>query len=56
MAIQFARIKIVSRKEGGNACRTSAYNARGEIVDEKTGEVFNFSKKGDNVYHNVLLS
>ncbi|MDG1437107.1 MAG: AAA family ATPase [Rickettsiaceae bacterium] len=55
MAIQFARIKIHSRKNGANACRTSAYNARSKITDEKTGEVFDFTKKGGNVYHQVLL-
>ena len=55
MAIQFARIEMVGRKTGGNACRSSAYNARSKVVDKKTGEVFNFKNKGDNVYHEVLL-
>jgi Ti-type conjugative transfer relaxase TraA len=55
MAIQFARIKIVSRKEGGNACNSSAYNARSKIVDEKSGEVFNWTRKSDNVHHEVML-
>ena len=55
MAIQFARIQIVSRKTGGNACCKGAYNARSKIVDEKTGEIFNFTKRGDNVYHEMLL-
>ena len=40
MAIQFARIEILSRKSGGNACCKGAYNARSKIVDEKTGEIF----------------
>lgn len=55
MAIQFARIRIISRKTGGNACCTAAYNARTKIVDEKTGKVFNFKNRSDNVYHEVML-
>ena len=55
MAIQFARIKIVSRKNGGNACHKGAYNARSEITDDKTNITYNFISKGDNVYHDVLL-
>ncbi|QWB86709.1 hypothetical protein JRD95_00763 [Rickettsia parkeri] len=55
MAIQFARIEIVGRSEGKNACLKSAYNARLIIKDERTNITYNFSKKGDNVYHAVLL-
>ncbi|KJV62566.1 AAA domain protein [Rickettsia amblyommatis str. Ac/Pa] len=55
MAIQFARIEIVSRSEGKNACLKAAYNARLIIKDERTNITYNFSKKGDNVYHAVLL-
>ncbi|ARD86390.1 MULTISPECIES: AAA family ATPase [Rickettsia] len=55
MAIQFARIEIVSRSSGGNACLKAAYNARLIIKDERTNVTYNFSKKGDNVYHAVLL-
>ncbi|MDA9163616.1 AAA family ATPase [Rickettsiaceae bacterium] len=55
MAICFVKSRYVSRSSGGNACRTSAYNARDKIVDERTGEVFDFSDRGDNVYHEVIL-
>ena len=55
MAIQFARIEIVSRSSGGNACRKGAYNARSKITDEKTNITYNFSNRGDNVYHQILL-
>ncbi len=55
MAIQFARIEIVSRSSGGNSCCKAAYNARLIIKDERTNITYNFSKKGDNVYHAVLL-
>ncbi|MCZ6924021.1 MAG: AAA family ATPase [Rickettsia endosymbiont of Ixodes persulcatus] len=33
----------------------AAYNARLIIKDERTNITYNFSKKGDNVYHAVLL-
>ena len=45
MAIQFARIEIVGRSEGKNACLKSAYNARLIIKDERTNVTYNFSKK-----------
>lgn len=55
MAIQFARIEIVSRSNGGNACCKGAYNARAIVKDKKTSITYNFKNKGDNVYHKVLL-
>ncbi len=55
MAIAFVKSRYVSRSNGGNACRSSAYNARIKIVDEKTGEVFDFSNKQDLAHHEVLL-
>jgi Ti-type conjugative transfer relaxase TraA len=55
MAIQFARIEIVGRSTGGNACCKGAYNARTKINDQKTNITYNFSNRGDNVYHNILL-
>jgi hypothetical protein len=55
MAIQFARIEIVSRSSGGSACLKSAYNARLVIRDEQTNVTYNFARKGDNVYHTVLI-
>lgn len=55
MAIQFARIEIVGRSSGGNACCKGAYNARTIVKDNKTNITYNFKHKGDNVYHAVLL-
>ena len=55
MAIQFARIELVGRNRGGNACRKGAYNARLIIKDNRTNITFNFKNKGDNVYHEILL-
>ncbi len=55
MAIQFARTAYVSRSDGGNACLKAAYSLRGKVKCERTGEVFNFSKRGGNVHHEILL-
>lgn len=55
MAIQFARIEIVSRSKGDNACCKGAYNARTIIQDEFTNITYDFTKRGDNVYHTILL-
>ena len=55
MAIQFARIELVGRATGGNACCKGAYNARTKVKDEKSNVTYNFSNKGDNVYHAILL-
>ncbi len=55
MAIQFTRIEIVSRNKGGRACCKAAYNARTIIKDELTNIKYDFTKRGDNVYHIILL-
>lgn len=55
MAIQFARIELVGRSGGGNACCKGAYNARIAILDHKTNINYNFSNRGDNIYHEIFL-
>jgi Ti-type conjugative transfer relaxase TraA len=55
MAIQFARIEYVSRSTGANSCRKAAYNERSQIKCERTGEIFHFKHKKDNVFHDILL-
>ena len=55
MAIGLARPEYVSRSSGGNACCKSAYNARSKIIDNKTGEVFNWVKRDGNVFHEIML-
>lgn len=55
MAIQFARVKYVSRKTGGNACHKAAYQQREKIECERTGQVFNFRHKTDLSYHEIIL-
>ncbi len=55
MAIQFARCQYVSRSTGGNACRKASYNQREAVKCERTGEVFSFKERGDNVHHEIIL-
>lgn len=55
MAIQFARIEYVSRSSGGNACRKAAYNQRESIKCERSGQLFYFKHKTDNVHHEIIL-
>lgn len=55
MAIAFARPEYVSRSNGSNACCKSAYNARIIIKDASSNVTYNFSKRGDNAYHAILL-
>jgi Ti-type conjugative transfer relaxase TraA len=55
MAIGFIKSRYVSRSTGGNACNSSAYNARTKILDEHTGQIYNWTRKGDDIYHEMLL-
>jgi hypothetical protein len=55
MAIGFVKSRYVSRSNNGNACNSSAYNARSKIIDKRTGQVFNWTKQDNNLYHEVLL-
>ncbi|TWB21116.1 AAA family ATPase [Nitrospirillum bahiense] len=55
MAIEFARIRYVKRSDGGNACRSAAYNARADIRCERTGERFFFAHRDPVLHHEVLL-
>ena len=55
VAIAFARARYISRKTGGNAVRSGAYNGRDKIVAERTGEVFYFAHRDAPDHHEVLL-
>ena len=55
MAIEFARVRYVKRTDGGNACRSSAYNARTDLRCERTGERFYFGHRDPLLFHAVLL-
>ena len=55
MAIAHARPEYVGRSSGANACCKSAYNARDKIKDLNTGIIYNWQRRSDNVYHDILL-
>ncbi len=55
MAIQFARIEYVSRADGRNAIGKSSYNGRVRETRERTGQVFNYAYKTDNVFHEIMV-
>ncbi|HYE51050.1 MAG TPA: AAA family ATPase [Azospirillaceae bacterium] len=55
MAIAFARARYLSRRTGGNAVRTAAYNARRQIRSERTRETFCFATRDGLTHHAVLL-
>jgi hypothetical protein len=55
MAIQYARLRYISRGKGMNACSRVAYNENLKIRDNRIGKTFDFSKKSTNVYHQILL-
>ena len=45
MAIQFARVRYISRGTGGSAVRSAAYNERTAITAERTGALFYFKHR-----------
>jgi len=55
MAIEFARLRYVKRSDGGNACRSAAYNARADVKCDRTGERFYFAHREPTLHHDVLL-
>ena len=55
LAIAFARLEVVSRSKGSNACLKAAYNERAKINCERTGQTFFFGHRDGNVHHEVLL-
>lgn len=55
MAIQYARLRYISKSKGMNACSRAAYNGNLKIRDNRIGKTFNFLKRNTNVYHEILL-
>lgn len=55
MAIQFARMRIITRSSGGNVVRSAAYNARSNSHSERTGESFYFKHRDGHVHHELIL-
>lgn len=56
MAIFHLEFKILKRSEGKSSLYLSAYNSRTRLKDEKTGLVFNYEKKKEDlIYDGILL-
>ena len=55
MAIQYARARYIKRSEGGSAVRQACYNARLAMVSERTGERFDWRRKGHTLEHHEIL-
>ncbi len=55
MPIQFARMEMVKRSAGKNACYKAAYNGGLKITCEKTNKTYFFGKKQDSAFHKIFL-
>lgn len=55
MAIFHIDFKILKRSEGKSSLYLSAYNSRARLKDEKTGLVFNYEKKKEDLMHSDIL-
>ena len=55
MAIQFARMRILTRTKGHCAVRSATYNARSTARSELTGEKYCFTDRCDLEHHEILL-
>ena len=47
MAIAFAEVKTHFRKHGHSAVTAAAYRTRSRLVDERTGETFDYTHKAE---------
>ena len=55
MAIAFARISYHSRSHGHSAVAGAAYRAGEILLDERTGEIHDFTHRSDVVYSKIVL-
>lgn len=55
MAIYHLSAKIISRKAGRSSTAVAAYRAGEEIVDERTGEVHDYRRKGGVEHTEIVL-
>ena len=55
MAIYHLSIKIISRAGGRSAIAAAAYRSGEHLVNEETGIIHDFSKKGGVVYSEIML-
>ena len=55
MAIFHIDFKILKRSEGKSSLYLAAYNSRMRLKDEKTGLVFNYEKKKEDLMHEEII-
>src|SRR6185437_12477366 len=55
MAVYFLRSQHVSRGTGARATRAAAYRAGERIRDERTGEVYDYSRRHDVAYKEIIV-
>lgn len=55
MAISFARLNIHKRSEGHSAVAASAYRSGTRLLDERTGEIHDYTKRQDVCHSEILL-
>ncbi|OIN85056.1 viral (Super1) RNA helicase family protein [Francisella sp. TX07-6608] len=55
MAIEYIRINVMSRTTGANAVEAAAYRSNSKMHDQQLDQSFDYTKKTDCVYANVIL-
>jgi ATP-dependent exoDNAse (exonuclease V) alpha subunit len=55
MALYYLNVKTFGRSAGGRATYAAAYRAGERIRDERTGEVFDFSRRTDVMHKEIVL-
>jgi len=55
VAIYHLSVKTISRSQGRSATAAAAYRAADEIVDERTGEIHDYKRKGGVEYTEIVL-
>lgn len=48
-------VKIVSRSNGSNIVRKAAYNSRSKLADKSTKKSFDFKRKGEVLFSDILI-
>ena len=55
MAIYHLRVKYLQRSKGRSGVAAAAYRSGGRLVDERTGEIHDYSRKRDIEHDEILL-
>ena len=55
MAIEFARVHVISRGAGHSAMKAAAYRAGEHLYDAKLGQTANYEHRNDEVLHSEIL-